>query len=79
VESGRADFDCVLVYDVTRWGRFQNLDESAYYEFICQRAGITVHYCADEFENDGSLASFMIKTNKRVGAADRNGFDLVAP
>jgi DNA invertase Pin-like site-specific DNA recombinase len=21
VESGRANFDCVLVYDVTRWGR----------------------------------------------------------
>ncbi len=38
-----------------------------------------MHYCADEFENDGSLASFMIKTNKRVGTADRNGFDLVAP
>ncbi|WP_458163543.1 recombinase family protein [Bradyrhizobium sp. 18BD] len=42
VESGHAEFDCVLVYDVTRWGRFQNLDESAYYEFMCQRAGITV-------------------------------------
>jgi hypothetical protein len=51
----------------------------AYCEFIGQRAGITVHYCADEFENDGSLASFMIKTKKRIGAADRNGFDLVAP
>lgn len=70
VESGAADFDCVLVYDVTRWGRFQNLDESAYYEFVCHRAGVTVHYCADEFENDGSLASFMIKNSKRAGAAD---------
>jgi DNA invertase Pin-like site-specific DNA recombinase len=28
VESGQAEFNCVLVYDVTRWGRFQNLDES---------------------------------------------------
>lgn len=70
VESGRADYDCILVYDVTRWGRFQNVDESAYYEFICERAGITVHYCEDEFENDGSLASIILKTNKRVGAAD---------
>ncbi|WP_156446773.1 recombinase family protein [Bradyrhizobium yuanmingense] len=70
VESGHAEFDCVLVYDVTRWGRFQNLDESACYEFMCQRAGITVHYCADEFENDGSLASFMLKNNKRFNAAD---------
>ncbi|MBK3665067.1 recombinase family protein [Bradyrhizobium diazoefficiens] len=70
VEGGRADFDCVLVYDVTRWGRFQNVDESAYYEFICQRAGITIHYCEDEFENDGSLASVILKNVKRVGAAD---------
>lgn len=70
VDSGQAEFDCVLVYDVTRWGRFQNLDESAYYEFMCQRAGISVHYCADEFENDGSLASFMLKNNKRFNAAD---------
>jgi DNA invertase Pin-like site-specific DNA recombinase len=34
VQLGRADFDCVLVYDITRWGRFQDVDESAYYEFI---------------------------------------------
>src|SRR5947199_6910262 len=29
--SGRADYDHILVYDVTRWGRFQDVDESAYY------------------------------------------------
>ena len=57
VQLDRADFDCILVYDISRWGRFQDVDESAYYEFICKRAGIIVHYCADEFENDGSLAS----------------------
>ncbi|MET4800285.1 recombinase family protein [Bradyrhizobium sp. LB11.1] len=70
VEGGRADFDCILVYDVSRWGRFQNTDESAYYEFICMRAGITVHYCAEEFENDGSFASSILKVNKRAAAAD---------
>ena len=32
VESGSADFQMVLVYDVSRWGRFQDADESAYYE-----------------------------------------------
>jgi hypothetical protein len=36
-------------------GRFQDVDEGAYYEFICKRAGIAVHYCAGEFENDSSL------------------------
>src|SRR6478672_8066005 len=31
VESRRADFAAILVYDLSRWGRFQDTDESAYY------------------------------------------------
>ena len=42
VQSGNTDFTLVLVYDVSRWGRFQDADESAYYEYICRRAGIAV-------------------------------------
>ncbi len=38
VQSGNADFTTILVYDVSRWGRFQDADESAYYEYICKRA-----------------------------------------
>jgi DNA invertase Pin-like site-specific DNA recombinase len=70
VEGGLTDFDCILVYDISRWGRFQNVDESAYYEFICRRAGITVHYCEEQFENDGSFVAAIIKNVKRVAAAD---------
>lgn len=33
VETGTADFQIILVYDVSRWGRFQDADESAYYEY----------------------------------------------
>ena len=36
VQSGNADFKAILVYDVSRWGRFQDPDESAYYEYICK-------------------------------------------
>lgn len=70
VESGQADFDTVLVYDVSRWGRFQDVDESAHYEFICKRAGVRVAYCAEQFDNDGSLLSSIIKNIKRVMAAE---------
>src|ERR1035437_10828678 len=28
VETGTAEFKCILVYDVSRWGRFQDADES---------------------------------------------------
>ena len=31
VQDGSADFEVILVYDVSRWGRFQDADESAYY------------------------------------------------
>lgn len=70
VESGRADYSHVLVYDVSRWGRFQDVDESAYYEYICKRANIRVHYCAEQFENDGSLSSSLLKTIKRTMAGE---------
>jgi DNA invertase Pin-like site-specific DNA recombinase len=54
VAEGRADFQAILVYDVSRWGRFQDADEPAHYEFLCRAAGVHVHYCAEQFENDGS-------------------------
>jgi hypothetical protein len=30
VEGGSPGFKAVVVYDVSRWGRFQDADESAY-------------------------------------------------
>jgi DNA invertase Pin-like site-specific DNA recombinase len=70
VQTGNADFTTILVYDVSRWGRFQDADESAYYEFICRRAGIGVHYCAEQFENDGNPFSAIVKSIKRAMAGD---------
>jgi len=70
VTSGRADFDHILVYDVSRWGRFQDVDESAHYEFVCKQNGIKVVYCAEQFDNDGSLVSSIVKNIKRVMAAE---------
>jgi len=70
VQSGKADFTIILVYDVSRWGRFQDADESAYYEYICKRAGIGVQYCAEQFENDGSPVSTIVKGVKRAMAGE---------
>lgn len=70
VRSRSTDFEVVLVYDVSRWGRFQDADESAYYEFICREGGIRVHYCAEQFENDGSLSATIIKSMKRAMAGE---------
>jgi DNA invertase Pin-like site-specific DNA recombinase len=70
VQNGTADYEAVLVYDISRWGRFQDADESAYYEFICRERGINVHYCAEQFDNDGSLPSNVMKSIKRVMAGE---------
>ncbi|WP_256465557.1 recombinase family protein [Bradyrhizobium sp. 138] len=70
VQSGAADFANILVRDVSRWGRFQDTDESAYYEFICKLAGVKVIYCAEIFENDGSPMSGLWKSMKRLMAAE---------
>jgi DNA invertase Pin-like site-specific DNA recombinase len=70
VQERRSDFDAILVYDVSRWGRFQDADESAYYEYLCKSAGIEVHYCAEQFENDGAPTSTIIKSVKRAMAGE---------
>jgi DNA invertase Pin-like site-specific DNA recombinase len=70
VVGGKQSYKAVLVYDVSRWGRFQDPDEAAHYEFLCKAAGVHVHYCAEHFSNDGHPASLILKTLKRVMAAE---------
>ena len=70
VVAGTARYRVILVYDVSRWGRFQDTDESAHYEFLCKSAGVPVHYCAETFANDGTLSSLMIKALKRAMAGE---------
>jgi len=70
VRTKATDFEAILVYDVSRWGRFQDADESAYYEYTCKQAGIHVIYCAEQFENDGSPVSTIVKGVKRAMAGE---------
>lgn len=70
VVSGNAEYKAILVYDVSRWGRYPNNDEAAHYEFICSSSGIPLHYCAEPFINDGSATSSLFKAFKRSMAAE---------
>ena len=70
VEGGTADFQMVLVYDVSRWGRFQDADEAAYYEYLLKRKGVHVRYVAEQFDNDGSPVSTIVKGVKRAMAGE---------
>lgn len=70
VISGTAPYKAILVYDVSRWGRFQDTDEAAHYEFLCKSSGIPIHYCGEIFSNDGSLPSLIMKALKRTMAGE---------
>jgi DNA invertase Pin-like site-specific DNA recombinase len=70
VASGGADFEKVLVYDVSRWGRFQDTDEPAFYEYLCRLHRIEVIYVVEPFKNDHSPMTTVFKAVKRAMAAE---------
>lgn len=70
VRNRMQDFTCVLVYDTSRWGRFQDPDEAAFYEWICRRAGYDIIYCAEPFERENGMAATIMKSIKRSMAAE---------
>ncbi|RFU44452.1 recombinase family protein [Paraburkholderia sp. DHOC27] len=70
VDDPQRRFNTVLVYDVSRWGRFQDVDEAAFYEYACRRSGVNVVYVAEPFDNDGSPATSVLKALKRAMAAE---------
>jgi len=70
VTKRSVDFELILVYDVSRWGRFQDADEAAHYEFQCKQADIKVIYCAEQFDNDGSPVATIVKGVKRAMAGE---------
>lgn len=70
VVSGKADYEVVLVQDVSRWGRFQDTDEGAHYEYICRAAGVEIHYCQEPFDHTSELGAALFKAVKRLMAAE---------
>ncbi|MFP8836215.1 recombinase family protein [Hydrogenophaga sp. XSHU_21] len=63
-------FDVVLVYDVSRWGRFQDIDAAAYYEYTCRLHGVQVIYVEEAFGSVQDPMTALLKTMKRAMAAE---------
>jgi len=70
VIDGTDRYSAILVQDVSRWGRFQDADEAAYYEHVCKRAGYQIHYCMEQFVNNDSAVSSIMKAVKRAMAGE---------
>lgn len=64
-------FDYVLVYDVSRWGRFQDQDEAAFWEFRCKNYGKQVIYVSRGFpKEEQQLISSLQTSIERYMAAE---------
>lgn len=70
VQAAQPDFSQIIVFDVSRWGRFQDIDEAAYHEHTCRRAGIEVIYCGEKFGSESGPYASLLKSMKRVMAAE---------
>ncbi|MGO9980974.1 MAG: recombinase family protein, partial [Candidatus Sulfotelmatobacter sp.] len=66
VMGGKPMYKAILVYDISRWGRFQDADEAAHYEYLCKSTGVPIHYCAELFVNDGALPWTCIDTRNAL-------------
>lgn len=70
VEQKKIDIQAVLFYDVSRFGRFQNSDEAAYYSFLFERNGVDLIYCSEPIPTkDFPLESSVILNINRSSAA----------
>lgn len=64
-------FDYVFVYDVSRWGRFQDQDEAAYHEFRCKQQGKKVIYISRGWpKEEDALISHLQTSIERYMAAE---------
>ena len=70
VLQGNNAYRSILVYDVSRWGRFQDIDEAAHYEFLCKKSGVPVYYCDEPYVNDRTPAGAIFKSMRRSQAGE---------
>jgi DNA invertase Pin-like site-specific DNA recombinase len=70
VADEQCPFSIVLVYDISRWGRFQDTDASAYYEYHCRLNGVDVKYVQEPFDGADTPLGSVIKGLKRAMAAE---------
>lgn len=67
-------YDYILVFDVSRWGRFQNPNEAAHYEFICELRKKKVIYIVrgsvpKEKEDEQEMGNVLLTLVDRVSSA----------
>lgn len=63
-------FSAVLVRDVSRFGRFFDVDEGAFFEVLFLGHGVKTVYCEEVFASDTSPMASLVKSVRRVMASE---------
>ncbi|GHU96030.1 hypothetical protein FACS1894156_6540 [Bacteroidia bacterium] len=61
-------FDYVFIFDVSRWGRFQDQNQGAYWEYMCKKNGKEAVYVSIGFPSDPLSASLQISVQRYMAA-----------
>lgn len=69
VEGGKESFDLVLALDVSRWGRYQDTDLSAYFTGLCAKHGKQVVFTSIGFGEKNDLLHGLHLSIERYRAA----------
>lgn len=69
VTNHKVDIDAILIYDVSRFGRFQDPDESNFYDYTLKKSGIPVIYCAEPISNENPQMSSLYLVIQHHAAA----------
>ncbi|MCE7956540.1 recombinase family protein [Acidobacteria bacterium ACD] len=65
-----AEFTGVLVRDISRLGRFFDMDEGAFFEILFLAHGVKTIYCEETFGADTSPMAGLVKSVRRVMASE---------
>ncbi len=57
VESGKSDFDTILVSDISRWGRFTDSKETDRWESVCNKYGVKLVFTNEILDAVPSVAN----------------------
>lgn len=70
VESGKADFDEILVYDESRWGRGVNPRENSYWKMHLERFGVLVNVINSRSTRGNDIGSYVVEVVESAEASE---------
>ncbi|MBC8951371.1 recombinase family protein [Xenorhabdus sp. PB62.4] len=69
VTNNRIEITAILIYDVSRFGRFPDPDEAAHYSYILKTHNVKIIYCAESLSDDHPEINILALPILRYGAA----------